>query len=114
MYSYWMDDYSLTDARANLPGLLTRVENGEELTISRHGKPIAVLVSHDRWMKTARLEVLEQARKLHEDLLQSRSKPFPSWQDSEDYDVDAHIEWLREPDDPWADSHEPIPERKHK
>jgi prevent-host-death family protein len=93
--------YSLTEARANLPLLLNRVADGEEITITRHGRPAAVLVSHDRWMKTARHEALELARRLHDDLEERRSKPFPGWRDDLDYDVEGHIAWLRENDDPW-------------
>lgn len=84
-----------------LPELLNRVEAGEEITITRHGKPVGVLVGHARWMKTARLEVLEQARKLHEDLEERRKRPFPGWRDFPDYDVEGHIAWLRQDDDPW-------------
>jgi prevent-host-death family protein len=96
-----MDTYSLTEARANLPLLLNRAENGEELTITRHGRPVGVIVGHTRWMKTARYEVLELARKLHDDLEERRSKPFPGWRNDLDYDVEGHIAWLRENDDPW-------------
>lgn len=38
---------SASEARAHLPELLTRVENGEEVTITRHGRPVAVLVRPD-------------------------------------------------------------------
>jgi prevent-host-death family protein len=96
-----MTAYSLTEARASLPLLLNRVADGEDITITRHGRPAAVLVSHDRWMKTARYEVLEEARRLHDDLEERRAKPFPGWRDDLDYDVEGHIAWLRENDDPW-------------
>lgn len=36
---------NVTDARANLPALLDRVDQGEEVTITRHGAPVAVLVA---------------------------------------------------------------------
>ncbi|MCO7222568.1 type II toxin-antitoxin system Phd/YefM family antitoxin [Klenkia sp. PcliD-1-E] len=35
---------SVYDAKAQLSALLTRVEAGEEIVISRHGKPIARVV----------------------------------------------------------------------
>jgi prevent-host-death family protein len=38
---------SATDARASLPDLLDRVAGGEEITITRHGEPVAVLVRPD-------------------------------------------------------------------
>jgi antitoxin (DNA-binding transcriptional repressor) of toxin-antitoxin stability system len=36
-----------TEARAALPELLDRVQAGEELTITRHGRPVAVVVRPD-------------------------------------------------------------------
>jgi prevent-host-death family protein len=36
---------NVTDARACLPELLDRVDRGEEVTITRHGRPVAVLVA---------------------------------------------------------------------
>jgi prevent-host-death family protein len=39
-----MGQISATDARAALPDVLDRVEHGEEITITRHGRPIAVVV----------------------------------------------------------------------
>ena len=38
---------NVSEARAALPDLLSRVEGGEEVTITRHGKPVAVLVRPD-------------------------------------------------------------------
>lgn len=42
-----MATISLTDARSTLPSLLDRVEAGEEITLTRHGRRVAVLVSPD-------------------------------------------------------------------
>ena len=36
-----------SDARATLPEILDRVEAGEEVTITRHGQPVAVVVRPD-------------------------------------------------------------------
>jgi antitoxin (DNA-binding transcriptional repressor) of toxin-antitoxin stability system len=38
---------SASEARAGLPGLLDRVLAGEEVTITRHGQPVAVIVRPD-------------------------------------------------------------------
>jgi antitoxin (DNA-binding transcriptional repressor) of toxin-antitoxin stability system len=38
---------TISQARAALPEVLTRVEAGEEITITRHGSPIAVVVRPD-------------------------------------------------------------------
>jgi len=38
---------SVSEARATLPEVLERVRNGEEITLTRHGEPIAVVVRPD-------------------------------------------------------------------
>ncbi|MEI6400825.1 MAG: type II toxin-antitoxin system Phd/YefM family antitoxin [Actinomycetota bacterium] len=43
-----MSSRTVTEARATLPELLDRVEAGDEVVITRHGKPIAVLVAPER------------------------------------------------------------------
>ncbi len=42
-----MPTVSATEARAALPELLDRVAAGEEVTITRHGRPVAVVVRPD-------------------------------------------------------------------
>lgn len=39
-----MDKVGAYDAKTRLPQLLDRVAHGESLTITRHGKPVALLV----------------------------------------------------------------------
>jgi antitoxin (DNA-binding transcriptional repressor) of toxin-antitoxin stability system len=48
MYTLRVSFRTVTEARATLPELLDRVEAGDEVVITRHGKPIAVLVAPDR------------------------------------------------------------------
>ena len=53
------------DAKTHLSSLLDKVEGGEEVTITRHGKPVARLVavaSHDRDKAAAALEGLRALR----------------------------------------------------
>jgi prevent-host-death family protein len=38
-----MGTYSVADAKANLPRLIDRAMQGEEVVITRHGKPVAEL-----------------------------------------------------------------------
>jgi prevent-host-death family protein len=38
---------SVSEARAALPDVIARVLNGEEITLTRHGVPVAVLVRPD-------------------------------------------------------------------
>ena len=39
-----MDKIGAFEAKTHLPRLLDRVANGESLTITRHGRPVALLV----------------------------------------------------------------------
>jgi len=42
------DTMTVSKARAALPQILRRVHAGEEVTITRHGEPVAVIVRPDR------------------------------------------------------------------
>ena len=55
-YDLAMATMNASEARAALPELLTRVEGGEEVTITRHGRPVAVLVRPDV-LRSRRAEV---------------------------------------------------------
>jgi prevent-host-death family protein len=41
--------YSLADARAHLPEILDEVEAGQEVELTRRGRPVAVVVSAGRY-----------------------------------------------------------------
>jgi antitoxin (DNA-binding transcriptional repressor) of toxin-antitoxin stability system len=47
MYNMSMSTMTVSEARAGLPALLDRVLAGEEVTITRHGQPVAVVVRPD-------------------------------------------------------------------
>ena len=64
---------TVSEARASLPELLTRVEAGEEVTITRHGRPVAVLVRPDVLRPRAAV-VIEAAAQLHEMLMAARDE----------------------------------------
>jgi len=64
---------TVSEARASLPELLTRVEAGEEVTITRHGRPVAVLVRPDVLRPRAEV-VIEEAARLHETLMAARDE----------------------------------------
>ena len=38
--------YSISDARNNLPSIVKQVEHGPAVELTRRGKPVAVLISH--------------------------------------------------------------------
>ena len=76
MYHTVMTTIAATDARASLPGLLDRVQAGEEVTITRHGKAVAVLVRPDA-LRTRRAErALEAAAALQRQLDDARRRPL--------------------------------------
>jgi antitoxin (DNA-binding transcriptional repressor) of toxin-antitoxin stability system len=47
MYNLSVSEIRVSEARATLPQILDRVTDGEEVTITRHGRPVAVLVRPD-------------------------------------------------------------------
>ena len=49
---------TVSEARAALPEVLTRVAQGEEITITRYGSPIAVVVRPDIVWSQPRAEVM--------------------------------------------------------
>jgi antitoxin (DNA-binding transcriptional repressor) of toxin-antitoxin stability system len=60
-----MVSLTVSQARASLPELLTRVEDGEEITITRHGRPVAVLVRPDIMRSRANV-IIEDAGRIHD------------------------------------------------
>lgn len=72
-----MTSMSASEARAALPELLNRVEEGEEVTITRHGRPVAVLVRPDA-LRVRRAEVvLGEAAQIHDLLAEAAATPLP-------------------------------------
>lgn len=69
-----MDEFGAYEAKTHLSGLLDRVERGETITITRHGKPVARLVpvpgAPDRTVDEAVAGILaaRRGRHLGEDL----------------------------------------------
>jgi prevent-host-death family protein len=60
-----MTSMSASEARAVPPKLLNRVEDGEEITLPRHGRPVAVLVCLDS-LCVRRAEIaLDEAARFH-------------------------------------------------
>jgi prevent-host-death family protein len=71
-----MNEMSASEARANLPAILDRVQAGDEVTILRHGRPVAVVVRPDR-LRTRRLaDASARLDELHELLHRSRATPL--------------------------------------
>jgi antitoxin (DNA-binding transcriptional repressor) of toxin-antitoxin stability system len=56
---------TVSEARAALPEVLNRVEAGEEVTITRHGRAVAVVVRPDViWSRPRARDVIAEAEQL--------------------------------------------------
>jgi antitoxin (DNA-binding transcriptional repressor) of toxin-antitoxin stability system len=56
---------TVSEARAALPEVLNRVEAGEEVTITRHGRAVAVVVRPDViWSRPGARDVIAEADQL--------------------------------------------------
>lgn len=72
-----MTTMTVSEARAALPQVLDRVAEGEEVTITRHGRPVAVVVRPDiMWSRRAHA-VLDDAERIHEMLAGAAATPLP-------------------------------------
>jgi antitoxin (DNA-binding transcriptional repressor) of toxin-antitoxin stability system len=65
---------SASEARALLPEILDRVQTGEEVTITRHGKPAAVVVRPDTLRARRANQALATADRLREVLEHGRAR----------------------------------------
>jgi prevent-host-death family protein len=68
---------TVSQARAALPELLSRVEDGEEVTITRHGQPVAVLVRPDALRSRRARAALEDAERIHDLLAEAAATVLP-------------------------------------
>jgi antitoxin (DNA-binding transcriptional repressor) of toxin-antitoxin stability system len=71
-----MSTLTISEARAALPELLGRVEDGEEITITRHGRAVAVMVRPDVLRARRAGRVLADADEIHQLLSSARSRPL--------------------------------------
>ena len=72
-----MSVVSASEARAILPQLLDRVEAGEEVTLTRHGRRVAVLVHPDALRIRRAGPALDAAAEVHARLDAARRAPLP-------------------------------------
>jgi antitoxin (DNA-binding transcriptional repressor) of toxin-antitoxin stability system len=63
-------------ARVRLPEILDRVEAGEEITITRHGRPAAVLLRPDNVRVRRGESTIDQARAIGRMLEEARHRPL--------------------------------------
>jgi antitoxin (DNA-binding transcriptional repressor) of toxin-antitoxin stability system len=72
-----MASITVSEARAALPELLSRVDGGEEITITRHGRPVAVLVRPDVLRSRRAGAALDDAERIHELLTHAAAADLP-------------------------------------
>lgn len=68
----------MSEMRAELPRVLDRVEAGEDVVVTRHGKPVAVVVRPDRVRARATEAAYAIADGLDARLEQARRRPLGS------------------------------------
>jgi len=71
-----MTTTSVSEARATLPELLDRVAAGEEITITRHGREVAVLVRPDALLVRRADAAIADAERLRTLLQRGRTTPL--------------------------------------
>jgi antitoxin (DNA-binding transcriptional repressor) of toxin-antitoxin stability system len=72
-----MATLSASEARATLPQLLTRVEAGEEIVLTRHGREVAVIVRPDVLRLRRARPAIDAAADVHARLEAARRAPLP-------------------------------------
>ena len=72
-----MVSMTVSEARASLLDLLTRVDGGEEVTITRHGRPVAVVVRPDALRGRRAEQSLADAGHIHDLVHGARDAPWP-------------------------------------
>jgi hypothetical protein len=68
---------TVSEARAALPQVLDRVAEGEEVTITRHGRAVAVVVRPDIMWSRRVHAVVGDAERIHEVLAGAAAAPLP-------------------------------------
>jgi prevent-host-death family protein len=78
MYNNAVSSISVSDARSALHDVLERVAAGEEVTITRHGEPVAVVVRPDALRMRRAERALADAQAVRELLEAARREPLPA------------------------------------
>jgi antitoxin (DNA-binding transcriptional repressor) of toxin-antitoxin stability system len=86
---------SVSEARAMLPALVDRVERGEEITLTRHGRPVAVVVRPDALRARKGEGVMAAAADIHAQLETARRVARPSRKGISPKRADALVADLR-------------------
>lgn len=86
---------TVSEARAALPEVLNRVADGEEVTITRHGRAVAVIVRPDLlWSRSRAEDVLAEAEQLQRVLQAAAHSPLPEAGLTPEY-AEELVAWIR-------------------
>ena len=91
-----MDSVSASVARQTLPALLDRVEAGEDVRITRHGRGVAVMVSPTKLRSPRAAEAWRAADELGARLEAARTEPLGREPALDHADAEDLIAWIRE------------------
>jgi antitoxin (DNA-binding transcriptional repressor) of toxin-antitoxin stability system len=72
----YVTELSVSEARARLPEVLDRVAAGEEITITRHGRSVAVLLRPDAVRARRGERTIERGREIGALLASARERPL--------------------------------------
>ena len=89
-----MSQATLFEAKTHLSALINRVEHdGETVIITRHGKPVAVLVSKDLMRKRRTARAFADAARIHQLIEDAGKRP---WSELGSIDSDFAEEMIAE------------------
>ena len=80
-----MVTYSASEARAKLPEIIDRVIDGQEITITRHGKPVAVVLSPQALRTRRAAKLFAEAEALGRSIDAARAQPLSEGSMTEEY-----------------------------
>jgi len=81
-------EMTVSDARASLSEVIEQVTAGEEVTLTRHGAPVAVIVRPDRLRSRHVDETMRTSERIRDLIADARSRPLTT--------VDLSADELRE------------------
>jgi prevent-host-death family protein len=84
-----------SEARAALPEILDRVLDGEEVTITRHGQPVAVVVRPDRLRARRADGAIAAAERVRDLLDTARKRPLRAHPSLSAERADEFVAYLR-------------------
>lgn len=70
------ESLTVSEARAQLPQIVKRVLAGEEVTLTRHGQPVAVVIRPDRLRSRRADAAMSRAAEVRDAISSGRNRPL--------------------------------------